>query len=174
MSATRMPDVQHKCNGICCGVETRVYGMVFYATWSESKRRLLSWSRPTAEREAVAMHQGNIGWQFHIPTGQRTCTQSAWQSHFYAERRQTSFLPTSGPKQPRYRTPWVKDLGCNATEGLREMRKWRRRAVPAPVECVTLHWTKHHRRSDRSVACATESLPVYTIKRRSFWAPYVK
>ena len=43
------------------------------ATWSEREWRLLSWS--TAEGEAVAMHQGNMGWQFHIPTGQRNCTQ---------------------------------------------------------------------------------------------------
>ena len=28
-SATRTPDVQQKHNGICCGVETRVYGIVF-------------------------------------------------------------------------------------------------------------------------------------------------
>jgi len=45
------------------------------ATWSESERRLLSWS--TAEGEAVVMHQRNIGWQFHIQTGQRTCAHSA-------------------------------------------------------------------------------------------------
>ena len=45
------------------------------ATWSETERWLLSWS--TAEGEAVAMHQWNIGWQFHIPTGQRTCAQGA-------------------------------------------------------------------------------------------------
>jgi len=32
----------------------------------------------------------------HLRTGRVT------QSHFYAERRQTLFLPTSGPKQPRY------------------------------------------------------------------------
>jgi len=45
------------------------------ATWSESERRLLSWSK--AEGEAVAMHQWNIRWQFHIPTGHHTCAQGA-------------------------------------------------------------------------------------------------
>jgi len=41
----------------------------------------------------------------------------------------------------------------------------------ASVECVAEHWTKCHRRSDRSVACATHCL--CTSKRRSFWAPDV-
>jgi len=27
---TRTPNVQHKCNGICCGVETRVHGIDFF------------------------------------------------------------------------------------------------------------------------------------------------
>ena len=57
---------------------------------------------------------------------------------------------------------------CNATAGLWQTRKWRRRAVSAPVECVAQHWTKRHRRSDRSVACATHCL--CTSKRGSFWA----
>ena len=47
-----------------------------------------------------------------------------------------------------------------------------RRAVSAPVECVAQHWTKRHRRSDRSVACPTHCL--CTSKRGSFWAPDVK
>jgi len=60
------------CHVPCAQVRCPV-GIWNCATWSESERRLLSWS--TAEGEAVAMHRGNIGWQFHIPTGQRTCTQ---------------------------------------------------------------------------------------------------
>ena len=48
---------------------------------------------------------------------------SVTQLHFYTERRQTSFLPTSGPKQPRYKPHGLQDLGCNATAGLRETRK---------------------------------------------------
>jgi len=40
--------------------------------------------------------------------------------------------------------------------------------VSAPVECVAQHWTKRHRRSNRSVACATHRL--CTSKRWSFWA----
>jgi len=43
--------------------------------------------------------------------------------------------------------------------------------VSAPVECVAQHWTKRHRWSDRSVACATHRL--CTSKRGSFWAPDV-
>jgi len=58
------------CAQVCCHV--LIWNC---ATWSESKRQLLSWS--TAEGEAVAMHQGNIRWQFHIPTGQCTCSQGA-------------------------------------------------------------------------------------------------
>ena len=61
---------------------------------------------------------------------------------------------------------------CNATAGLWQTRKWRRRAVSAPVECVAQHWTKRHRRSDRSVACATHCL--CTSRRGSFWAPDVE
>ena len=56
------------CAQVCCPV-----GIWNCATWSESERWLLSWS--TDEGEVVAMHQGNIGWQFHIPTGQLTCAQ---------------------------------------------------------------------------------------------------
>jgi len=62
------------CHVPCVQVRCPV-GIWNCATWSESEWWLLSWS--TAEGEAVAMHQGNIGWQFHIPTGQRTCTQGA-------------------------------------------------------------------------------------------------
>jgi len=62
------------CHVPCAQVRCPV-GIWNCATWSESEWRLLSWS--TAEGEAVAMHQGNIGWQFHIPTGQRTCVQGA-------------------------------------------------------------------------------------------------
>jgi len=62
------------CHAPCVQVHCLV-GIWNCATWSESERRLLSWS--TAEGEAVAMHQGNIGWQCHIPTGQLTCAQSA-------------------------------------------------------------------------------------------------
>jgi len=29
------------------------------------------------------------------------------QSHFYAERRQTLFLPTSGPQTAQVWTPWI-------------------------------------------------------------------
>jgi len=61
-------------------------------TWSESERRLLSWS--TAEGEAVAMHQRNIGWQFHIPTGQRTCTQGAIDQ--WCERLTTDIQVSQG------------------------------------------------------------------------------
>ena len=38
--------------------------------------------------------------------------------------------------------------------------------------CVAQHWTKRHRRSDRSVACSTHRL--CTSKRQSFWAPDVR
>jgi len=62
------------CHAPCAQVRSPV-GIWNCATWSESERRLLSWS--TAEGEAVAMHQGNIRWQFHIPTGQHTCGQGA-------------------------------------------------------------------------------------------------
>ena len=62
------------CHASCAQVHCLV-GIWNCATWSESERWLLSWS--TAEGEAVAMHQGNIGWQFPIPTGQRACAQGA-------------------------------------------------------------------------------------------------
>ena len=62
------------CHAPCAQVRCSV-GIWNCITWSESKWQLLSWS--TAGGEAVAMHQGNIGWQFHIPTGQHTCTQGA-------------------------------------------------------------------------------------------------
>jgi len=76
------------------------------------------------------------------------------------------------PDQWPTNSPDMNPVGCNATAGLRETRKWRRRAVSAPVECVAQHWTKHHRRSNRSVAYATHHLCM--SKRRSFWAPDVK
>ena len=41
--------------------------------------------------------------QFHIPTG----TGHVTQSHFYAERCQTSFLPTSGPQTAQICTPLI-------------------------------------------------------------------
>jgi len=63
------------CHMPCAQVHCPVGIRNCSATWSESEWRLLSWT--TAEGEAVAMHQENIGWQFHIPTGQQTCTQGA-------------------------------------------------------------------------------------------------
>ena len=93
-------------------VGTRVYGIVFFVQ-PGVKGRLLSWS--TAEREAAAMHQGNIRWQFHIPTGMT-------QSHFYAERRQTLFLPTSGPQTAQTWTPWISLVWAVMQERVYEKR----------------------------------------------------
>jgi len=62
------------CHSPCVQVRCPV-GIWNCATWTESERRLLSWS--TAEGEAVVMHQGNIGWQFLIQTGQRSCAHGA-------------------------------------------------------------------------------------------------
>ena len=106
-----MYDIWFITNGIVqIIVETRMYGIVFLCNleWKLTAT-ILSWS--TAEGEAAAMHQGNSRWQFHIPTGQCTCAQRAWQmmtqSHFYAKRRQTLFLPTSGPQTAQIWTPWI-------------------------------------------------------------------
>jgi len=57
-----MPDIQHKHNGICCGVETRVYGIVLFVqpevkVNGDYYREVLL----NLKGEAVAMHQGNIG-----------------------------------------------------------------------------------------------------------------
>jgi len=64
------------CHAPCVHVRCPV-GIWNCATWSESERRLLSCN--TVEGEAVAMHQGNIGWQLHIPTRQ-------WTVHLHTGR----------------------------------------------------------------------------------------
>jgi len=108
---------------------------------------------------------------------QHVCAQGTWHNLTFTPRHarvQTSFLPTSGPQTAQIWIPCrvLQDLGCNTTAGLRETRKWRRRAVSAPVEYVAQHWTKRHRWSNRSVACATHRL--CASKRRPFWIPDVK
>jgi len=82
------------------------------------------------------MHHGNIGWQFHVPQDSAPVHRACDTNAFYAERRQTSFLATSGPKQPRYEPHGLQDLGCNATAGLRETHQWRRRRC-----CISTHLT---------------------------------
>jgi len=111
--------------------------------------------------------------QFHIPIWQHTCVQGTWHNRTFTPRdARLHFSRPVALKQPRYVPLWLWDLGCNATAGLRETHKWRRRVALAPVECVAQHRTKRHRRSDGSVACSTHRL--CTSKRRSFWAPDVR
>jgi len=97
--------IQFKRNGICCGGETRVYG-IFCATWNESERRLLSWS--TAEGEAVAMHASRK-YLVRISSSNRTAhlrTGCVTQSHFYAQRCQT-ISPDQWPQTAQIWTLWI-------------------------------------------------------------------
>ena len=66
------------------------------------------------------------------------------------------FQQDSAPAHRAHDT--IAPLRRDVRAGLRETRKWRRRAMSAPVECVAQHWTKRHRQSDRSVAYATHRL----------------
>jgi len=55
----------------------------------------------TAVGEAAAMHQGNILWQFHIPTGQCTCAQGAWHNRTFTPRdARLYFSLTVAPNTP--------------------------------------------------------------------------
>jgi len=84
---------------------------LFCATWSESEWRLLSWS--TAEGEADAMHQGNSlsgdnsGDNFIFQQDSAPANRARDTIALYAERRQTSFLPTSGLQTAQIWIPWV-------------------------------------------------------------------
>jgi len=125
---------------------------------------IFPWCMATASPSAV-FHDNSrhslslLPAQFHIPTGQRTCTQGTWHYRTFTPRdARLQFSWPVAPKQPRYVSRGLQDLGCNATAGLRETRKWHRGAVLLPVECVAQHWTKRHRRNDRSVACTTHLL----------------
>ena len=114
--------------------------------------------------------------QFHIPTGQRTCTQGTWHNRTFTPRdARLHFSQPVAPKQPRYMYPFDYEIWAVMQLQIYEKRigpKWRWRAALAPVECVAQHWTKRHRQSNRSVACSTHRL--CTSKRRSFWAPDVR
>ena len=147
------PDVQQKRNGICCGVETRVYGIVFVQPGVKVNG---DYYREVLLKEKLLPCIKKISCDNFI-FQQDSAPAHRARDTIALLRRETPdyfFRPVS-PKQPRYEPRGLQDLGCNATAGLRETRKWRRRAVPAPVECVAQHWTKRHRQSDRSVACAT-------------------
>jgi len=49
------------------------------------------------------MHQGNIRWQFYIPTGQCTCAQGAWHNRTFTPRdARLYFSRPVALKQPRY------------------------------------------------------------------------
>ena len=59
-------------------------------------------------RRSCCMHQGNIGWQFHIPTGQCTCTQGTWHNRTFTLRdARLHFSRQVAPKQPRYVPLWL-------------------------------------------------------------------
>jgi len=104
--------------------------------------RIFPWCMATASPSAVLHDNSRRSLslqvaQFHIPTGQHTCVQSTWHNRTFTPRdARLPFSRPVAPKQPRYVPLWLWDLGCNATAGLRETHKWRRRPVLATVECV--------------------------------------
>ena len=111
--------------------------------------------------------------QFHIPTGSAPAHRA--RDTIALLRRET--LDFISPDQWPPNSPDIypfdyKIWAVMQQQVYEKTRKWRRRAVSAPVDCVAQHWTKRHRRSDRSVACTNHRL--CTSKRRSFWAPDVR
>jgi len=54
-------------------------------------------------RRSCCMHQGNIGWQFHIPTGQHTSAQGSWHNRTFMPRdARLHFSRPVASEQTRY------------------------------------------------------------------------
>ena len=128
-------------------------------------------SRHSLSLQVAQFHILKIQQDSSTPAHCALHTGRVTQSHFYATRCQTSFLPTSGPQTAQIWTPLI----IRSAWAVMQHQVYEKHVndFDELCQCLVSVWHSIGQNViDEAVACMTQCL--CTSKRQSFWAPDVK